>query len=102
MSDMAQQLARLQAVVESGQREQHRRFDGMDVRLDKQDRKLESIEREVKQTNGRVTRHDEQIKSIARAASPDPVTFTTVKTYGAFGGWLVAGLLGLLKLMGKL
>lgn len=102
MNESDRLLAALQATVESGQREQNRRFDGMDGRLDKQDRKLESIEREVKQTNGRVTRHDEQIKNIARAASPDQVTFSSVKNYGAFGGWIVAGLLGLLKLMGKL
>lgn len=95
MSSLDAQLAALQATVEGGQRETWRRFDGVDRRLDGQDNKLESIEREVKTTNGRVTKLE---VSVPRGA----VTLSTVRNFGAFAGWLVAAIFGLLKLLGKL
>lgn len=102
MSSLDAQLAALQATVEVGQREVARRFDAVDRRLDVQDAKLASIESEVKATNGRVTRHDEQIKGMAATVPKGAVTKGAVKDFAAFGGWIVAAVLGLLRLMGKL
>ncbi len=102
--DMELQLARLATTVEGGFREVSRR-------MDVQDKTLLSIDEQARLTNGRVTRHDERIGQIQAALSSAAgpfkgeeaaLTVERVKQFGAFGGWLVAGILGLLKLMGKL
>jgi hypothetical protein len=53
-------MASLQATVESG-------FRHVSQRLDQQDETLRSVELEVKRTNGRVTRIEEQIRTLFRA-----------------------------------
>jgi hypothetical protein len=64
--------------------------------------RLDRIETQVRETNGRVTRHDEQIRTLFRVRPKDVLTMGTVKIFAAFGGWVVAALLGALKLAGKL
>lgn len=40
------------------------RFNRQDARMDKQDSKLEKILTQAQKTNGRVNKHDEQIKTL--------------------------------------
>lgn len=85
---LATQIAALEATVESGFAETHRR-------LDEHGRKLASIEAEAKYTNGRVTRLEERMPR-------DAVTVSALKLIKEFGGWALAGLFTLLKLTGAL
>lgn len=68
--------------------------------------RLVAIEVEVRATNGRVTRHDEQIKTLfGRSASStgvEGVTLDRLKWYLACTGGGFGAAIGILKLMGKL
>ncbi len=92
------ELAALKSTVEHGFREMHRRTDEQNV-------KLAVIDGKVTITNGTVIRHDEQIRTLFQQfkdAPKDVVTFSALKALKDYGGWIAAGVLGALKLMGKL
>lgn len=92
------ELAALKSAVDAGFRESHRRFD-------EQNERLAVIDEKVTKTNGTVIRHEEQIKTLferVRELPRDVVTVRALTVIKDFGGWVVAGVLGLLKLMGKL
>lgn len=92
------ELAALKATVEHGFRETGRRFD-------EQNEKLAVIDEKVTVTNGKVIRHEEQIRTVFERLKDlprDVVTVSALKVVKEFGGWIVAGVLGTLKLMGKL
>ena len=60
--------------------------------------RLMRIETEVKTTNGRVTRNEEQIRTLQTR----PSAIAQAKMFAAFAGWILAGFIALLKLLGKL
>lgn len=110
MNEVEMQLAlgKLTAQVEAGFQNLNRRADEMAV-------DLREIKVEVKRTNGRVNElegvnkvrlAEDQATVKATAAAmrnaDSTVTMDRVKQFGQFGGWIVAGVLGLLKLLGKL
>ena len=89
-------------------------FANVDRVMAYQNTELAEIKSEVKRTNGRVTQLETvnaartagdvaTAKAVERASNQSPiVTWETVKTFGQFSGWIVAGGIGLLKLIGKL
>lgn len=105
--DVKTQLASLGTQVDLGLRHIDKRFDGQDARLVR-------IEEQVRLTNGRVNELEKinaarmagtaaTLAAEQRARSESPVvTWETAQTWAKFGGWIVAGGMGLLKLMGKL
>lgn len=107
VEDIREQMVRLSTQVELGLQHIDKRFDG-------QDQRLVRIEDQVRLTNGRVTILEKTdaarvagnmataaAEEKARTGSP-VVTWETAQTFAKFGGWLVAGGMGLLKMMGKL
>jgi len=81
---MEAQLAALGAKVESGFSAMNRRMDdNEDVQRDRHDEnveRLKEIEKDVKETNGRVTRHDEQIRTLFARLKTSIASSTS--TYG--------------------
>jgi hypothetical protein len=61
MDDMKVELAKLATAVEHG-------FISVNRRLDEHGQALTTIAGETRHTNGRVTRHDEQIRTLFRRA----------------------------------
>lgn len=69
--------------------------------------RLRRIEDEVRRTNGRVTRNEEQIKTLFRQdegqqASGETVTLSRLKWYAVCVGAGFGGALWLMRLLGKL
>lgn len=101
--------------VQALQRVMEARFEAVLARLD-DDRelatqrheenrlRLQGIDVEVRRTNGRVTRTEEQIRSLfARLKKPvDGITLANLKWYLACAGGGFAACMFLMKLMGKL
>lgn len=109
-------VAGLEATMVAARDEIRRQFADLSaagqVRHEQNTARLERIEHEVRATNGRVTRHDEQIRTLFRThrggksaeadAASTVVTFGMVEWVIKFGGWIVAGVFAALKLAGKL
>lgn len=103
MRDVEIELAGLLATVEQGFIAVNRRLDDQaGVQRDRHDENIERLDRietEAKQTNGRVTRHDEQIRTLfaraerarAGALETQPVSFGALwKIVTAAGGAVAA------------
>jgi hypothetical protein len=91
------QLARLTTLCET-------RFADMDRRFDASDLRLESIETETKRTNGRVTRAEEQIRTLFRRGREvaHALTLADLKWYLAVAGGSIGGTYWALHVLGLL
>lgn len=102
MKDVQVELAELRTTVAHGFTAINRRFDDQfDVQRDRHEEnveRLQRIEQEAKDTNGRVTRHDEQIKTLywrmpttGKGTEEDrAVTKRDILTFLAGGGSIIA------------
>jgi hypothetical protein len=103
----------LQAKVEAGFENVGRRLDAQDEQASDRHKenvdRLEAIEQEVRMTNGRVTRHDEQLKTLFERVRelglrllPPASTRADLKWYVTLFGAGFGAALAILKLIGKL
>lgn len=91
MHDLRQELAVLRSMVETGFANERRIFEvhrGEQTERHEENRaRLERIEKQVTDTNGRVTRHDEQIRTLFRRHGRDkdgadaPLTLSMAARY---------------------
>lgn len=95
--DVEIQITRLTALCEA-------RFADMDRRFDAQGEQLSSIEAEAKRTNGRVTRLEEQIRTLFRRGreAAHAVTLADLKWYLAVAGGSIGGTYWVLHALGLL
>jgi hypothetical protein len=105
MHELRQELAVIKNTVEQGFAAERRLFEAFrqeqTVRHDDNRDRLERIEEHAKHTNGRVTRHDEQIRTLFKGKGTDVLTLRQVWIYlgcVGFGGysvwWALTVLLG--------
>lgn len=105
---MEHEVRTLEAVMRaefSGMREIAARMHAETAgRLERIELRSERIEEQVRETNGRVTRHDEQIKTlferVREGVTKGALTLADLKWYLVVAGSCIAGTYGFLRLFG--
>lgn len=105
---LSQQLAVLDTKLDWLERRNTERHAENAKRGDETNSRLASIEREVRVTNGRVTKLElkeerrEEDEMDSRTEDGRAVTIRTLKHLAQYGGWIAAAITGYLHLIGKL
>jgi hypothetical protein len=92
----------LQVLIESvSERIDEQREDSLRMHHENRE-ELRAIRAQTTATNGRLSIAETNISTLFRTAPKEAITFGTAKRYAAFGGYVIAGVLWLLHMMGKL